>query len=207
MNKKNKTIAIVAIIFLVLAVVIIGATLGYNALTEKYNKDKQQIADNSSKTELEGQEEPSSQADEPEPEKTLAPDFVVQDYEGNDVKLSDYRGKPVVLNFWASWCDPCKSEMGTFNDAHKQYGDDVAFLMVNLADGQRETVAKAKAFIEENGYEFPVFFDVEQKAAISYSVTSIPSTLFIDKEGYPVNGFSGAIEKSDLETGIKMINK
>lgn len=202
MNKKNKTIAIVAIIFLGLAAVIVGATLGYNALTEKYNKDKQEkqeIANNSG--------EQSSQGDEPEPEKTLSPDFVVKDYEGNDVKLSDYFGKPIVLNFWASWCDPCKSEMETFNDAYKKYGKDVTFLMVNMTDGDSETTATAKKFIEEKGYEFPVLFDVEQQAAINYSIKSIPSTLFIDKEGYPINGYRGAIEKFDLESGIEMINK
>ena len=63
----------------------------------------------------------------------VAPDFTVTDADGNAVKLSDFRGKGVVLNFWASWCGPCKSEMPHFQTAYEQYGDEVHFLMVNMS--------------------------------------------------------------------------
>ncbi|MBP3544577.1 MAG: TlpA family protein disulfide reductase, partial [Lachnospiraceae bacterium] len=74
-----------------------------------------------------------------EPEKVPAPDFTVIDAEGNEVKLSDMRGKPVVVNFWASWCGPCKMEMPEFEEVYKELGDEVHFMMVNLTDGWQET--------------------------------------------------------------------
>ncbi|MBQ4347432.1 MAG: TlpA family protein disulfide reductase, partial [Firmicutes bacterium] len=88
----------------------------------------------------------------------MAPDFTVYDSEGNAVMLSDFIGKPIVLNFWASWCGPCKMEMPEFNEAYAELGEDIQFLMVNVTTG-RETQESASAFIEENGYSFPVFYD------------------------------------------------
>ena len=80
-------------------------------------------------------------------EKQLAPDFTVYDKDGNPVQLSDFRGKPVVLNFWASWCGPCKSEMPDFDKKAAEMAGDVTFLMVNLTDGYQETVESASAFV------------------------------------------------------------
>ena len=82
-----------------------------------------------------------------EPEDIIAPDFEVIDKEGNPVKLSSFFGKPIVLNFWASWCGPCQSEMPDFNEKYAELGGDVHFVMVNMTDGGRETVETASAFI------------------------------------------------------------
>ena len=103
-----------------------------------------------------------------------APDFTVQDGEGNSVKLSDFFGKPIVLNFWASWCPPCKAELPDFEDACKKYDGEVVFLMVNMTDNQMETVEVAKAFVAEQGYTFPVYFDTQYEAAYLYGLSSIP---------------------------------
>ena len=77
--------------------------------------------------------------------------------------------------------------------------------MVNMTDGVRETTEVAKAYITSQGYTFPVYFDVEQNAAMTYGVTSIPSTYFIDKDGYAVAYAQGAINSEVLQTGLDMI--
>ncbi len=137
--------------------------------------------------------------------EVLAPDFAVLDREGKTVRLSDLRGKPVVLNFWASWCGPCKQEMPSFEAAYKKYGADVHFVMVDLTDGQNETVETAKQLIDALGYTFPIYFDTEGEAAVAYAVRSIPATYFINARGEAVTYAVGELEAELLEKGIGMI--
>lgn len=138
-------------------------------------------------------------------EKPLAPDFTVYDAEGNAVQLYDYLGKPIVLNFWASWCSPCQREMPDFDEKYLELGDKVQFLMINMTDGSRETVDTAYEFIAEKGYSFPVFYDTDSAAAIAYGAYSIPTTYFIDAQGYALARASGTIDADTLQTGIDMI--
>jgi len=145
-------------------------------------------------------------SEEPDMEDYRAPDFIIQDANGNDISLSDMIGKPIVLNFWASWCPPCKSEMPEFDKVYGELGDDIQFMMICLVDGGRETVATGAAYVEDNEYSFPVFYDVYQDAAVAYSVRSIPATYFIDAGGYLITGAQGAINEETLRRGIRMIN-
>ena len=132
-------------------------------------------------------------------------DIYEYDEDGNQVKLLDYVGKPLVLNFWASWCGPCKMEMPDFQEKYEELGEDVQFLMVNMTDGAQETLETAKAFVEESGYSFPVYYDTDLDAAMTYGVSSIPSTFFIDAEGHAVAWAQGMIDGETLQKGIDML--
>ena len=146
----------------------------------------------------------SSNATEP-PAHSAMPNFTVLDREGNEVRLSDFFGMPIVLNFWASWCPPCKAELPDFEEACKRYEGKVTFLMVNLTDGQRETVEVAKSYIASQGYTFPVYFDTKYEAAYTYGVSSIPQTYFINADGSLEARATGMISAAQLEKGIGMI--
>jgi thiol-disulfide isomerase/thioredoxin len=135
----------------------------------------------------------------------LAPDFVIYDEDGKEVRLSDFFGKPIVLNFWASWCGPCKMEMPDFNEKHLQMGEEIHFLMINMTDGYRETVDIASTFIQAQGYTFPVYYDTAGNASMTYGVYSLPTTFFIDAEGHAIAQAVGAIDAETLQRGIDMI--
>ena len=139
------------------------------------------------------------------PSANRAPNFGVYTEKGERVQLSDFLGKPVVLNFWASWCGPCRMEMPDFDETCSKLGDKVQFMMVNLTDGTNETVASAASFIAQQGYSFPVFFDIRYEAASAYSIRSIPTTIFIDAQGNIVDYAVGAISGERLQQGIDKI--
>lgn len=136
-------------------------------------------------------------------EKQPAPDFTVYDEAGREYRLSDFRGKGTVLNFWASWCGPCKNEMPDFDVIYKELGDKYNFVMVNLTDGKTETVETASAFIKEQGYSFPVYYDTSGAAGAAFSVYSIPTTYFIDAEGNVLAYASGTLSGETLRDGIE----
>ena len=134
-----------------------------------------------------------------------APDFTMYDGEGNGVKLSDFRGKPVILNFWASWCGPCKAEMPDLEDAYRTYGEEVQFLMVNLTDGASETLETASGYIAQQGYTFPVYYDTTMEGAVNYGVYAIPVSYFIDAEGQVRATHEGMISAEALENNIQAL--
>lgn len=140
-------------------------------------------------------------------ERQKAFDFAVYDKDGAKKGLSDFKGKPVVLNFWASWCGPCRMEMPEFNEAYKKLRDEVQFMMINLTDGSRETKETADAYTDGEGFEFPIFYDIELDAATAYGAYSVPMTFFIDKDGYLIARAVGAIDKDTLLQGINMIKE
>ncbi len=131
-------------------------------------------------------------------------DFTAYDGNGKAVKLSDYVGKPIVLNFWASWCGPCKSEMPEFQEVYEEMGDKVQFLMVN-ATVSEGSIEDAKTYIRKSGYTFPVLFDTHGEGLYVYGVDGFPTTFFLDKDGNPIVYAVGAISKQTLLQGIEMI--
>ena len=146
----------------------------------------------------------SSAATEPSADSST-PNFTVLDAEGKEVKLSDFFGTPIVLNFWASWCPPCKAELPDFEEACKKYEGKVVFLMVNMTDGNRETIKIAKDFVDSMGYTFPVYYDTKYEAAYAYGIRSIPTTYFINADGSIETHATGLISAAQLEQGIGRI--
>ncbi len=129
-------------------------------------------------------------------------DFTVLDYNGNEVKLSDMKGKPIIINFWASWCPGCVSEMSAFDEVYKEYKDKVNFMMINLPGTRNETIGSAKQFVESNGYTFPVYFDTTFEASDTYSAYYLPTTIFFDAKGNALTPHIGALTASELRAQI-----
>lgn len=191
-NKKSLLLLMLALVLL------IGCAYAlYGRLSRETAADQLAARDEAQTQEKTGGEDAA--------ERVPAPDFTVYDRDRNEVHLSDFVGKPIVLNFWASWCGPCKSEMPDFDEACAELGDEIQFLMVNLTASSRETFENATALIDEKGYSFPVFYDLDADAAEVYGVYSLPTTFFIDAEGYAVAQATGPIDRETLEKGIAML--
>ena len=187
----------IIIYILIFVILIFACTKLYENLSNDYNQDI--ILENSVSTEN-GNLEKNNIEEEKIVEK--AKDFSVTNQDGQIVKLSDYFGSPIVVNFWATWCSPCKSELPAFEELSKEYDGKVKFMMVNLTDGYQETVEIVKEFVNANNYTFPVFFDTEYSASSAYQINYIPETIFIDKDGNMVNKYIGAMNKETLKKYI-----
>ena len=201
MNKKGLLITLIVL----LIVLGIAAAL-YPKLSA--GMQTQQIATMPAATaeptqaQTEATEAATEAATEPtEPEPIPAPDFAVQDWDGNEVHFSDYLGKPIVLNFWAHWCGPCQMEMPEFNAAYERLGGEVTFLMVH----EGAAVDDGKEKVTEGGYTFPVVFDVDSSAGNMYGITAFPTTFFIDKDGNLQAYYMGAMDADLLQQGIDLI--
>lgn len=174
-------------------VIVAGALFAYQTFTSK-----REAADSGLSETNPGQEENA------EAELVLAENFMVYDIAGKEVNLSDFRGQPLVVNFWASWCPPCVWEMPDFNQVWRDRQGDVMFMMVNVIDGKKETEKSGKEFFQEKGFSFPVYFDIDQNAVETFGVYSYPQTFFIDKHGYFVAYAKGAIDAATLQEAIDM---
>ena len=112
----------------------------------------------------------------------LAPDFELITLNGETLSLSDFRGKVVLVNFWASWCPPCRSEMPAMQEIYQQYGpDDFVILAVN--NTQADNLADIQNFVDERGLTFPILLDNTGQVSAAYQVRSLPTSFFIDREG------------------------
>lgn len=129
-----------------------------------------------------------------------APDFVLKSVDGKDVRLSDYKGRVVLLNFWATWCPPCRSEMPSIESLSRKMNEyDFVILAVSI-DGFE--TSQLKNIVSPNHYTFTVLHDPEQKVADIYLISGIPTTYIIDKDGVIIDKSVGA-EYWDSEDRIR----
>ena len=141
------------------------------------------------------------------------PDFTLTTLDGQKVTLSDLRGKKVVLNFWATWCPPCKAEMPHMQNYYEQYAKEqnVEILAVNLTSAERDVSADAKVntvMTFKDSYEltFPILLDPENEAGMDYQVVTIPTTYFIDSNGYIQNVIQGPMNMDMLESYVEALD-
>jgi len=122
------------------------------------------------------------------PDQPMAPAFDLKDPEQRQQRLADYRGKPVILNFWATWCPPCRAEMPSMQRAHEALSaDGIAVIAVNVGD-DAQAIGE---FLEETPVDFPLPMDLDSKVAQSYPLKGLPTTYVIDPQGRLVYSAAG----------------
>jgi peroxiredoxin len=125
-----------------------------------------------------------------------APDFTLKDMQGNSVTLSQFRGKVVFLNFWASWCPPCREEMPSMERLHEVYaGRDFVMLAINV----EQNINDVRAFLQKSPHTFPILLDADTRAQGLYGVYRFPETFLIDKNGRIAEHYLGARDWSSSE--------
>lgn len=206
MNKKVLFVVLSA----VLIALLVGAVFIYDELYEDYTDrnfqmqtvDKDKVVNEStvSAPEQETNQKTNQEPNQEQSENTV-PDVEFYDADGNAVMLSDFFDKPIVLNFWATWCGPCKSEMPGFNSLYEEYKDRVNFVFLNVSDSEN-TVAE---FLDENGYSFPPYFDKTQVASYTYGASSIPLTFVMHKGGEMYGYQMGVLPEEALEEALKNV--
>ncbi|WP_169733280.1 peroxiredoxin family protein [Cohnella panacarvi] len=133
----------------------------------------------------------------------LAPDFTLRDLQGNAVSLSEYRGRKVIVNFWASWCPPCKAEMPHMQRFYKKYGsDDIVLLSVNLTSLEKSGAA-AKKFVDKSGISFPIALDEDGAVLDLYKVRAYPTTYVLDERGVSQDIIVGPMTTDFMETLLR----
>lgn len=128
-----------------------------------------------------------------------APDFALKSSSGENLRLSEFRGDVVMVNFWATWCGPCRQEMPLLDELYARYGRvGFSLLGVNIDDNQ----SKAMTMISELGVDFPVLFDSSKEVSKLYDVDAMPVTVLIDREGtvrYVHQGYKPGYEEMYLD--------
>ena len=211
MKNRNKLILGIVLIIVVLA----AAGIGYKNLAKTALGETVPVADATEAAgdavgddaAATGEAADAAEAAEDEteatPELTTAPDFACLDESGAETHLSDFIGTPVVINFWATWCPPCRNELGSFNQMYEKYGEEVQFMMVDLTDGDRETIQGVKDFIVENAYSFPVFYDTKGSGMMAYGITAVPQTFFITADGKIYGQYFGSVTEEQIESALQ----
>lgn len=186
---KNKSL--IAVIFILVAVVALALTV-YPTLAEK-------ATETTTEAETQASSEQVSISDTVQYQKYT--DIRIFDKNGDPVMLSEFEGKPMLINFWATWCGYCIQEMPDFEEAFKAYGDEIQFVIVNTDDG----IGNGEKFIADKGYTFPTYYDLEYNAAMTYGISGIPRTIAIDRDGNIRYNRAGMVTAEKLYSIIELI--
>lgn len=187
MNAKQKWI-LGAVAFLLLLVI---AGFGYQELQKEAERQAEKQAE---------ADEDAAQEEKEATEYAEAPDFTVWNQDGNQTSLKEIlEGKPAVINFWTSKCPPCREEMPDFEEMYQEMKNQVQFIMVDGVGCMGETEESGRAYVEEQGFTFPVYYDKEMDAVINYGIQAFPTTYILNSEGRLVTGGSGMISRETLQ--------
>lgn len=203
--KKNIIIWTIAAILVVIAVY---TTKNYNANsntaknTPQQSQKTEQSTPAPSPTPADNNSKPGSQKEQNKINLMKDYDFTLEDLQGNKVTLSKFKGKKVYLNFWATWCPPCKEEMPDIEKLYHETKDtDLVILAIDVGE-DKNTVQN---FIANNNYNFTVLLDVKGEVSQLYQVTGIPTSYFIDTKGNLDNGVTGAISLESMKENINKL--
>ena len=181
-NRKSK-IALLCVGALLVFSIISGLVLPY-----MQNKDIETVDKGSENTQT---------------EKVMVPDFQFMDRDGNTVNFHDFKGKPVVINFWGTWCPYCKLEMDDFNRIAGEYGETVNFLFLDVANSEEETVEKVEEYLADNGYGNIVsYYDNPGYGIYMFGINSFPTTVYVDSEGYLYDATIGMTNYDDIKSVV-----
>lgn len=129
-----------------------------------------------------------------------APDFELKNLAGETIRLSDFKGKPVLVNFWATWCAPCRAEAPELQRAAVEYKDKLVIIGVNMTTD--DTPAQVPAFVEEYGLTFPIVLDETGEVSQAYQVIGLPTSIFIDQAGLIKDVRLGPINQAYIEAKL-----
>lgn len=151
---------------------------------------------------------PASQLDEAQAAPQagfLAPDFTLTTLDGDTITLSDFRGQPVLVNLWASWCLPCRAEMPAMQKVYDAYADD-GFIVLAVNATAQDSRAAAQAFVAEFGFTYPILLDADGRVADLYQLRAFPSSYFIDANGVIQDVvFGGPMDEALLATRVERL--
>lgn len=208
MNVVKYTVKIGAVLMIVMGLMMLtgkmNAVTGYLSSTpSKVEEEAKQ--ENEEKDDNQAAGEEKGTGDEEELADIL--DFTLTDQYGQEHTLSEYKGKTVFLNFWATWCQPCRMEMPDIQSLYEAYGEnqkDVVILGVaSPGSGREGSTEEVAAFLQENGYTYPVVMDNGGKLAMQYGISAYPTTYMITEEGKIFGYVSGMLTKDNMESIIK----
>lgn len=186
----------ILILLLVISLIAVGCN------TNKSNDQTQQENNQEDAKDLENTD--STNETNTEEKVIIAPDFELESLDGTITKLSDLKGKNVIINFWATWCDFCVAEMPDLQKLQEEYKDeDLLILAVNVG----ETKEEIEKFIEDNNLTFTILLDEDGIVSNNYGVSSFPSTLAVNKDGEVVVGHVGMLTYEQMETLYGYFNK
>ncbi|MFQ5614833.1 MAG: TlpA family protein disulfide reductase [Anaerolineae bacterium] len=130
-----------------------------------------------------------------------APDFTLLTLEGQEVSLSDFKGQPLVINFWATWCPPCRAEMPDFQEVFLKHQND-GFVVLSVNSTVQDDPDLVPGFVDEFGLTFPILLDQTGATTQAYNILGLPTSIFVDKNGVVNEVFTGPVNKAFIESKL-----